>query len=227
MEALGHPERRSSMRRNALVLGAVLAACVAVVAPSALAGTPPIDSIGSAPSLEGERFGAPFETHSGHVTCGPHDSGKITFDVEGTATGPYPGRFRESGILRVDDQGHTKSFFAKFKILTSGPAMVPAEIVGTKSEPHGFYGPINPVTSEPNDESDNQLVCEHQYSGSDLGVGRFDNADYTAHIDTLDRKFHDCGKSSADLVVLKSSATDDQIYEIFSSKYGMDAKPGW
>src|SRR5919201_923598 len=52
---------------------------------------------------------------SASVTCTSPSTGVLTYDAVGTATGPYPGTYEESGTFRYDN-GTVTSFNATFTI---------------------------------------------------------------------------------------------------------------
>ena len=107
------------MRR---VLPAALAALLIAVT------APPSARADTNVTLSGELLQGLVTAVSGsaHVNCATADSGSATYDVEGTATGPYTGTFSETGALTWD-ASLTNSFTASFTI--DSPA---GHVTGTK-----------------------------------------------------------------------------------------------
>jgi len=85
------------------------------------------------PTLTGETFtGVPTVT----ATCDPTSNSTISYSVSGTATGPYPGTFTESGTATLGPQGffidpnnpnapgNVVSFSATFTIQAAGGVQI-------------------------------------------------------------------------------------------------------
>src|SRR2546423_7311769 len=74
-----------------------------------------------APSLMSEAFSSP-EVGSAVATCNPDGTSTITFDVSGTAVGPYPGAFHESGTVTIGPQNGPPDAVAGYPLPT-GPVV--------------------------------------------------------------------------------------------------------
>jgi hypothetical protein len=103
--------------------GAVLAVLVFTLVSALAAGAAQADTL--PPSLAGEALVAGPNSTVGDgvfgvsVQCNPDQSGSFTFSASGTATGPYPGTFVESGSVTVNTLGAVAAFHADFQIVDS------------------------------------------------------------------------------------------------------------
>ena len=94
--------------------------------------------LSTTPSLTGEQL---VGTTRWDADCNADGTGRITIVGTGSASGPYKGTFRESGVVWVTKSGTTlyENFHATFEIRSSAPA---ARITGRKLEkpPQTFDG---------------------------------------------------------------------------------------
>ena len=75
---------------------------LAVPATGAGAATPGAASPAKVKTLDGEQFTAAATTITPGAGCGLQQAGSPTFSVSGTASGPYPGTFTETGSWSFD-----------------------------------------------------------------------------------------------------------------------------
>lgn len=109
------------MKRTVAVLFTFVTTVFGLIAATAPAhaATPPPSFAGEMVSGGNPDFDGPRPMQ---VTCNPDGSGTVTYDVTGTAYGPYPGTFQESGTLTfgpiMDEAGqsYVTSFQANFRI---------------------------------------------------------------------------------------------------------------
>ncbi len=105
--------------RISLTIAAALTIAVGVFTPTALADGDGGGSSSAAPltgeSLLGSELGEPG-TSTVQGTCDPLGTSTFTFTVTGTAFGPYPGTFTESGTVTVEPLGAASSFESTFTI---------------------------------------------------------------------------------------------------------------
>jgi hypothetical protein len=115
--------------RSILAIAAAIA--VGVFTPTALAGNDDGGSASAAPltgeSLLASELGEPG-TSTVEGTCNPLGTSTFTFTVTGTAFGPYPGTFTESGTVTLSSLPTATSFESTFTI--SSPA---GTVTGSKS----------------------------------------------------------------------------------------------
>jgi hypothetical protein len=118
------------MRHILRLAAAGALASLAIAAPAGAAGS------GSNPPPTGEVLNGSSTAggFSSSITCQDVNNGTGTYTMSGTAEGPYPGTFTESGTI-VLSNGVVSSFTANFTI-TSGATTVQ----GTKSGPVTFRG---------------------------------------------------------------------------------------
>lgn len=117
--------QRINVAAVALVMSSIGAvSCGLVAHAESKSSSPP-------PTLTGEQL----SSQSGEAAwyCNNDKSGNFTYIATGTATGPYPGPFSESGKFTVNSVGEVTDFSANFKIdspqgtvtgsktITSGP----------------------------------------------------------------------------------------------------------
>jgi hypothetical protein len=109
----------------------VVGAALALVLPGAAHASPP-----APPPLTGEILGNGPSDGPVSVQCDPDGTSTVTWDISGTAFGPYPGTFRETGSAKFGPQveggevpmGPLLSFEARFEIeSTTG------RVTGTKT----------------------------------------------------------------------------------------------
>lgn len=95
---------RRTMAVRLVVAATALASITGLVAGPAGA-TGPVSSAthpAKVATLDGEVFTAPATTINPGTGCGLQQAGTPTFSVSGTATGPYPGTFTETGSWSFD-----------------------------------------------------------------------------------------------------------------------------
>jgi hypothetical protein len=120
-----------------LVMGGVGGA---PLAPTALAATPA--------SLNGEVFTGQGDTRTLDGDCSSPGNGSFTFSTSGTATGPYPGTFSESGTFTISTD-HTNglpavtAYSATFTITSSA-----GNVTGTKALANEPEAKCDPETSQ-------------------------------------------------------------------------------
>src|SRR3954469_2505614 len=118
-------------RLKAVVVVVPVVVLLSAGAAQAHRGAPPPPPPPPQPTLTGEHFRSvnnpdfPGGTGSAQVTtqCNPDGTGTIWFRVTGTATGPYPGTFTESGFVRLGPPAKvpaTGAFPAEWSVVDFG-----------------------------------------------------------------------------------------------------------
>lgn len=212
------------MRRSWRLAGVVLmlVALLAAAATAEAAGTP---SLAGEVMLAGVDSGVPSSSGSFEVTlrCGATAPSWWTYAASGTATGPYPGTFTESGTVYVDatglgETGPVLSVHADFTI-ASGSTIVS----GSK---------------------DMRMVATNTGSclaGSSSYAAKFTSAmTYTATIDTGSGTFTDSGTATIDsersesfdisqspAVSLGGVSRFRETFDASSGAGGSQSSPGW
>jgi hypothetical protein len=116
------PSRRSSL--------GVTVAVVALLGMTAVVGVAP--ALANSVNLDGETFSSSSAELVAHPTggepyCGAWQQGSVTFSTSGTASGPYPGTFTETGQWDFDLIAE-QTFHAQFTI-TSGARTIKGVIL--------------------------------------------------------------------------------------------------
>src|SRR3954469_3897546 len=120
-------------RLKAVVVVVPVVVLLSAGAAQAHRGAPPPPPPPPQPTLTGEHFRSVNNpdflggTGSAQVTtsCNADGTGTIWFRVTGTATGPYPGTFTESGVVRLGDPVKTPptgSFPAVYSVVAFAAA---------------------------------------------------------------------------------------------------------
>jgi hypothetical protein len=161
--------------------------------------TPLLPALADPPSLSGEVL---LGNNGTGTSCEIQSSGggSFTYSVSGTASGPYPGTFTESGSGSWDDTGAT--FSANFSIDSSA-----GQVSGTKSSSDIAIG-----CRPPNGE-----FFAHRSSTA-----------YTAQIQTAAGTFSDHGATEAELCsdTCRYGAKEwDLTTGQFREEYGPDVRP--
>jgi hypothetical protein len=110
-------------RRLLLLTGVLILGVLALGAVEAHAATPA--------SLAGETFTSNNVTGSTLIgACNEHGGGSFRFSVSGTAAGPFPGTFKESGTFMAPQADSLTNFSSTFTITDSSGAVT---VTGSKS----------------------------------------------------------------------------------------------
>jgi hypothetical protein len=158
---------RAGIRRARCLLlltGCVTVGVVALGPVAAHAATPS--------SLTGETFTTNAITESPLTGICPEDptgtNGSFNFSVSGTASGPFPGIFTESGSFTTSPSGQLANFSSAFTVKNSAGTVT---VTGTKSlRPHGA-GTAS-CFSGPGGETEVDASVGTSYSAAILGVGQ-------------------------------------------------------
>jgi hypothetical protein len=202
---------------RALLLS-LLSVCVAL-------GTSAAVAVAEVPSLTGETFNAfsnqrAFPAVSTTASCVLPGSSTFVYRVSGTATGPYPGPFRETGSVTIGPQTPTsggsfhtsqiQAFSVEFTI--DSPA---GQVIGTKTlgeRPETATG-----------------ICQEFSADPDLGDGSLYQANvpfarYRAEITTPDGATR-YDEGSTALSVFAFDATLHTFFQSFSESFSSEYVP--
>lgn len=196
----------SGSRFSAVLCRAVVVSAI-VVAQVALFGAPP-SSASPAPGLAGESFSASgFVIEAPGVPapqCDPSSSSVLHFSASGTATGPYPGTFSESGVVTFGPQtepapqsysglaGSVLTFSGQFQIASpagtvSGTKVLTEVLAGSDATNTGTCGTF--VDAPYPGSATIQSVSGREYVASVRST-------YNASITTADETTADAGTAS-------------------------------
>lgn len=150
-------------RRLLLLTGCLILGVFGVGAVEAQAAAPS--------SLVGEAFMSDHVKGSSLTGTCPEDfngtNGSFNFSVSGTAGGPFPGTFTESGSFSTDSRGFVSSFASTFTITSTAGTVT---VTGTKSLNPGASG--NQVTCTPVAGTEVDASIGTTYRANILGVGQ-------------------------------------------------------
>lgn len=152
-------------------LAAVAAVAAGLLGPAVI-GVPAASAQAAPPTLAGEQLTGP-QPGGFSLSCNSNSgTGSFSFTTSGTATGPYPGTFTETGSATVNPAAHLASYTATFTIDSAA-----GEVTGTDtlSAPSGacFTG-LSDFYTFPASSSYQATIQTAQGNYADEGTSRTD-----------------------------------------------------
>lgn len=202
--------------RRLLPASALLACAIVLSLPTISAQIVP------PPTLTGETLNAGFgsQTFSTSSSCDPSNTSTFSYQTSGTATGPYPGTFIETGTVTIGPQvfpsgqsapsGPVTSWTASFTITTPTGEIVTGTKTLTLPPPGG--GP--PVTG----------ICTNGSAtfGAEQAANTAGSAQSLAYTATISvpggDQFRDTGTSQASVSVTPATPQANNFSETFASQ---------